>query len=58
MKLKELKKIIDKCVKFAENTDPNVEIFCNEDEYEITRMGQFGVVPDVIIDIELIEYED
>lgn len=53
MKLAKLKEIIDKAVEYAEDTDPNVEIWLGEVEYFIKRIGQFGVIPNVTIDIEL-----
>ncbi|MBU1067320.1 hypothetical protein KKE60_06005 [Patescibacteria group bacterium] len=51
MKLRKLKGIIDKCIKNAEKLDVNIEIVCEDEEYVIDEVGQFGVVPDVVLKI-------
>lgn len=52
MKLKELKKVIDKAAEYAGDCDPDVEIWVgNKRAYKIGRIGQFGVVPDVTISV-------
>lgn len=55
MKLRKLKSLIDGAVDRAGNTDPDVEIWLDEVEYFISRMGQFGFMPDVTINIEKVE---
>lgn len=55
MKLKKLKEIIDGCVEQAGDTDPDVEFWIGEDETELDRIGQFGVVPDVTITVKPIQ---
>jgi len=51
MKLKDLKQAIDKASEYAGDTDPNVEVWWGEDEYKIKGISQFGVIPDVMIEI-------
>lgn len=55
MKLKELKKIIDRAIEYAEDTDPNITILLEtntkEIEFEIDNINQFRVIPDVCIHI-------
>lgn len=52
MKLNELKKIIDQASVYAADTDPDVEIWEGDTFYEIKRIGQFGILPNVIIHIK------
>lgn len=54
MKLKDLKKAIDKAWKDAEHKDVDVEVWNKNTEYEIIRIGQFGVVRDVVLEIKRI----
>jgi len=59
MKLKELKSIIDAAVEYAGNCDPNVEIWIGDKRaYEIGRIGQYGVEPDVTIHVGKKIYEE
>lgn len=51
MKLKQLKKCIDLCVKNAGKLNPDVEVWLNDKLFRIKEIGQFGVVPDVAITI-------
>ncbi|WP_257283292.1 hypothetical protein [Endozoicomonas sp. SESOKO1] len=52
MKLKRLKAIIDQCVDYAGDCDPDVEIWIGDKKaYKIGRIGQFGVLPNVIISV-------
>jgi hypothetical protein len=52
MKLKMLKGMIDQAVERAGESDPDVEVCLGEKAYEIVQVGQFHIVPDVIITIE------
>ena len=53
MKLREFKKIIDEGVKRAGKTDPLIIIYDDKErEYEIKRIGQTGLIPDVTIKIK------
>ena len=58
MKLKELKKIIDECVERAGDCDADVEVWFKKSMYRIRSIGQFGVIPDVTIEIGPKEFED
>ena len=52
MKLKELKKVIDKAVEYAGELDPCVEIWVGQKRaYTIGSVSQFGLVPDVLISV-------
>lgn len=52
MTLKELKTIIDQAVDYAGDCDPDVEIWIGDKKaYNIGRIGQYGVVPNVIISV-------
>ena len=55
LKLQELKEIIDRCVLYAEDTDPDVEIYLNKKEYEIINISQFEIIPTVSINIRKIK---
>jgi len=58
MKLKDLKEKIDLAVEFAGETDPDVTIWVGDDtEYEIGRIGQFQIKPDVNIHVGEKVYE-
>lgn len=52
MKLKEFKKLIDKTARRAGKCDVDIEFWLNDKPLEIKEMGQFGVVPDVVITLE------
>lgn len=52
MRLKAFKKVIDECVERAETTDPNVTFEFGKEELLIARIGQFSVVPDVVITLK------
>ena len=54
MTLKELKSCIDQAVKKAGKAaaTANVEVWYGDQMLEITRIGQFGVVPDISITVE------
>ena len=58
MKLREFKQLIDECVKRAGECDPDVEVHFKKACYDVRRIGQFGVVPDVVISIGEKIYED
>lgn len=58
MKLKKLKEVIDACVDNAEELDPCVEIWLGDKLYDITSIGQFGMIPDVSIHIVECHKED
>lgn len=50
MKLSKLKCIIDKAVEYAEDCDPSVEFWIEDEEVlELQDISQFSVVPDVKI---------
>ena len=52
MKLKQLKTVIDQCVDYAGDCDPEVEIWIGDKKaYNIGRISQFGVLPNVIISV-------
>lgn len=51
MKLKELKLAIDKAVEYAGDCDVDVEVWYKNKGYRIGQIGQFGVIPDVVITI-------
>ena len=52
MKLKQLKAVIDQCVDYAGDGDPDVEIWIGDKKaYKIGHIGQYGVVPDVLISV-------
>lgn len=52
VKLKQLKAVIDQCVDCAGDCDPDVEIWIGDKKaYKIGRIGQYGVVPDVLISV-------
>lgn len=55
MKLRKLKEVIDKCLADAGDCNPEVTVWFHKKEYEIDRIGQFGIVPDVTINIKLIK---
>lgn len=55
MKLKKLKKIIDKAVKYVDCTNPNVYVYVNEQEYEIKRIGQSYLMADLSIHLKKIK---
>lgn len=51
--LKTLKRIIDRCAKKTDGSSfCKVEIWLDNEEYRIKEIGQFGVIPDVVIQIE------
>jgi hypothetical protein len=52
MKLRELKKLIDRATEVAGKCDPNVDVLMGHEEFEIIKVGQFSVVPDVVIIIK------
>jgi len=52
MKLKQLSDCIDQCIRKAGNQNPDVEVWLSNKMYRIKRIGQFGVIPDVIITVE------
>ena len=57
MKLEELKNMIDQAYERADGADVDVEIFLQgkddqETYFEIKSIGQFSLVPDVVIEIE------
>lgn len=61
MKLKEFAKQINKCVKYAKKTNPNIQFFKEvEDDkgnfetvfFKISRIGQFEIIPDVSVELE------
>ena len=58
MKLKELKKVIDKAVEYADGCDADVEVWLGKKGYRIRTIHQYGVVPDVIIELGEKFYED
>ena len=51
MKLKVLKSLIDKAAGQAGDSDPDVEVYHGDTLYEIVRVGQFNIVPDVVITV-------
>lgn len=52
MKLLKMKEVIDQSVKAAEKTNPNIEFWIGNTEYELKDIGQFGVIPDVVITLK------
>ena len=52
MKLSKFKKQIDMAVKYAGDHDPDVEFWVGEKQYDIKNIGQFSIVPDVVISLE------
>ena len=58
IKLKEFKKIIDKAVKRAGETDSHIEFYYNDNEIALDNIGQFSILPDVVIEfISIKKYE-
>jgi hypothetical protein len=55
MKLKKFKKIIDKAVKDAGDTNPDILFYVKEKEYKIKRIGQFSIIPDVTVSLKKIK---
>ena len=55
MKLKELKEIIDRCLLYAKDTNPDIEIYLNKKEYEIINISQFEIIPTVTINIKKVK---
>lgn len=53
MKLLELKELVDQAVENAGKTAPyaDVEVWFKKKMYRITRVSQFGVVPNVSIEL-------
>ena len=52
--LKQLQKVIDKAVKKAGKHDYQVEVwFRGAGPFKIVSVGQFGIVPDVTLDIDV-----
>lgn len=51
MSLRELKSCIDKACEYAGDIDANVEVWIGKKAYSITRVGQFGIIPDVTITV-------
>jgi len=52
MELREFKKIIDKADRHAGKCKVNVEFWVNDKPLDIKEIGQFGVIPDVVITLE------
>lgn len=52
MKLKKFAKLIRKAVEEAGDTDPDVEVWQGDSQFEIKSIGQFGVVADVVIHLK------
>jgi len=55
LKLKELKEIIDRCLLYSKDTNPDVEIYLNKKEYEIINISQFEIIPTVSINIKKVK---
>lgn len=51
MKLRKLKELVDLAVENAGDCDPDVEIWFKKSIYDIRSVGQFGVIPDLTIEI-------
>ena len=51
MKLKEFKKYIDATAKKAGKCDVDIEIWFGEHCFDVSSIGQFGVVPDVTVSL-------
>lgn len=51
MKLRYLRNLLNKALRFAGNTKPKVRFYIDDKEYYIKRIGQFGVMPDVTIEL-------
>ena len=52
MKLAVLKNLIDQAVEDAEGADVDVEVWLDDDCYDIDTIGQFGIVRDVVIQLK------
>ena len=55
MKLRKLKEVIDEAMEKAGDCNPKATVWLHGKEYEINRIGQFSVVPDLTINIKLIK---
>ena len=49
MKLKEFKKLIDKTIKYAGKTNPNIYFYFMGKDLDIENIEQFSILPDVHI---------
>ena len=52
MNLKKFAAVINECVEKAGGSDPSIEIWLNDTEYAIESIGQYGVIPDVVIHLK------
>ena len=52
MKLLKLKKIIDVAYKKANGINVDIEFLLNDEQLALKDVGQFGVVPDVVMEFE------
>ena len=55
MKLNELLKYLKETKKKAKKLDVDVEFYVGEKQYDISEIGQYGVIPDVTITLKKIK---
>ena len=49
--LRQLYSCLGQCVVKAGSLDPDVEVWIGEKLYRVVRVGQFGVMPDVTLEL-------
>ena len=52
MKLSVLRATLDACWNACEGQDVDIDCYCGDDVYDIVSVGQFGVVPDVTLELQ------
>jgi len=52
IKLSELKEVIDRTVAYAGTTNPRVEFWVGDHEYELEGISQFSILPDVTVTLK------
>lgn len=55
MKLADLKDAVDKAVKYAKKTDPDVEFWLDDEMLQMDRISQFEIVPTMVITLKVPE---
>lgn len=58
MKLRYFRNILNKTIRYAGSTSPKVMFCVDNKEYHIKHIGQFGVIPDVVIELEVENEKD
>jgi len=54
--LRTLRNVLNKCIKNAQTArGMRVEFWIGEEEYRLKNIGQFGVLPDVVVELEKVE---